>query len=227
MRRFSSLLILVAAAAFVVPSAAAATDALPDMVMVKPSGSQVKLDTTTLPGHTLLRYTATIKNIGAGALEADATRVDTSSPWTVSQRVFDDAGGSRLVPTGAQVVWGGDGHEHWHIVDFETGELFNQAGQSVGVLAKHGFCFEDTKGPHNGTRVYDLTGCGGFDPNALSLRMGISSGWSDVYGWDFVGQFIDVTGLSGRYTLRICANPALGFVEASTANQCVEVSVRL
>ena len=41
--------------------------------------SKVALDTTTLPGHRLVRYTAVMVNVGAGPLELIGTRPDTST----------------------------------------------------------------------------------------------------------------------------------------------------
>ena len=101
---------------------------------------------TSIPGHRLLRYESRIVTGGPGPFEANGSRPDTTvSDLTVSQRVFGDAGGSRGVSiTGTTIFWGGDGHNHWHITDMESGTLTRLGnGNAVGTLAKHGFLIHD------------------------------------------------------------------------------------
>jgi hypothetical protein len=203
-------------------------DQLPDIVMAKPSQSEIKIVVEN--GRRLLRYSSGIKNIGAGAFELDAARFDEFSQWTVYQRIFNADGTSRQIPTQAQVVWGGDGHEHYHILDVESGELLARNGQSVGVLAKHGFCFFDDEGPTGKSLpFYTAFGCGwNRTPVFTNLTFGLSANWADTYPWFYVGQYIDITNVPpGRYTLRISASTSFGFVEADTTNNSVEVSLRL
>ena len=55
--------------------------------------------TTTMPGHTLLRFTTESVNIGTGPLELRGSRPDTSIPtMLVVQRIYDDSGGFRDIP---------------------------------------------------------------------------------------------------------------------------------
>ena len=79
--------VIVVALAFAVAGAAPASGAtalMPDLGMAKLS--TVTLDTTTIPGHRLLRYTAVMVNIGKGRLEVRGSRPNTSSQMTVTQR---------------------------------------------------------------------------------------------------------------------------------------------
>jgi hypothetical protein len=76
--------VIVVAVAFAVAgaaSASAATALMPDLGMAKLS--TVTVDTTTIPGHRLLRYTAVTVNIGKGRLEVRGSRPDTSNQMTM------------------------------------------------------------------------------------------------------------------------------------------------
>ena len=65
--------------------AAGAQVVLPDLRMAKLT--TIRLDTTTMPGHRLLRYTATMVNVGPGALEVHGSRASTTSGMAVVQRI--------------------------------------------------------------------------------------------------------------------------------------------
>ena len=137
--------VIAVALAFVVAGAApasAATALLPDLGMAKLS--TVTLDTTTMPGHRLLRYTAVMVNIGAGRLEVRGSRPDTFSQMTVRQRIYNTGGGHTDRVTSIAMQYAGDGHDHWHSLDMEGGTLAHvDSGGTVSALAKHGFCFFD------------------------------------------------------------------------------------
>jgi hypothetical protein len=76
--------------------AAAATDHLPDLGMAQLR--EFSIDTTTIPGHRLLRFTTVIVNVGDGPFETIGSRPATSTPeMTVVQRIYDDAGAHRDV----------------------------------------------------------------------------------------------------------------------------------
>lgn len=198
--------------------------------MVRPS--DLKIDTSTVPGRKLLRYTAVIVNAGTGPFEVHGDRADTSAAMTVTQRIYDSsATGHHDIATAATMFYAGDGHNHWHLRDLETGELIRpDNGVKVGTLAKHGFCFYD-----NVAWRLSLTGapqspfytnCG----NASSLHIvpGLSIGWGDKYPWSIAFQYIDITGLAnGRYRLQTGASTSLGFQESNLSNNSSWVEIRL
>lgn len=212
----------VTALALALPAPVLAADVLPDLGMARVS--DLKIDRSTITGHKLLRYTAIIVNVGAGPFEARGVRSSgTESTMTVTQRIYDDAGGYRGVPTSAEMFYAGDGHNHWHVHDLETGELVRlDNGVKVGTLAKHGFCFYDnyqyrlTLPGAPQSRIY--TNCG--SASSLNVTMGLSIGWGDVYPWNIAYQYIDITGLgNGHYRLTAsAAPPSLGFQESDTTN---------
>jgi hypothetical protein len=215
--------------ASIVP-ASAATDKLPDLAMARLRGERTE---ATADGRLLLRFSAVIVNIGAGTFELRAQRSSTSSAWSGEQVIFDDAGGSRSVAAPAQFIYGGDGHNHWHVKDLETYELVrSDNGVKVGTGVKSGFCFFDnyqyklTLPGAPQSAVYTRTGCG--KQTSLSLKTGLSVGWGDIYTYRLPDQYIDITGLTpGRYRLWATADPGNWFQESDDANQATWTDLQL
>jgi Lysyl oxidase len=205
--------------------AGAATDRLPDLGMAKLTNIQIQ----NTNGHRLLRFDTKIVNIGSGAFEARGSRPDTSTLlMSVNQRIFDDAGGHRDVPTKAKMYYAGDGHNHWHLRNLETYWLFRlDDGVNVGRGAKEGFCFFDNyRFGSTADRFY--LGCAKDQPNALSVTMGLSRGWADIYHWSLVGQYIDVTNLpDGRYELKALADRNNFFQESNEQNNLTWADVQI
>ncbi|PWT75020.1 MAG: hypothetical protein C5B60_05945 [Chloroflexi bacterium] len=209
-----------------VTSGPASGELLPDLGMAQLT--TIYIDTTTMPGHRLLRYTATLVNVGAGPLELNGTRPDTSTTdMTVTQRIYNSAGGYVDMASPLVMYYAGDGHNHWHTKDIEGGVLTRLSnGHPVGTLAKEGFCFSDG-GKHDlalpgapQSAVYVVPpSCSPGNPAALSTGMGLSVGWSDTYVASVVLQWIDITGLpNGRYMLTATANPNDQAIESDYSN---------
>lgn len=232
----------VALALSVSEPAGAAADRLPDLGMAKLTNIQIKKCTDTTgdcayAGQGQLRFDTKIVNIGAGALEAHGSRPDTSTPTMgVKQRIFDDGGGYRDVPTTARMYYAGDGHNHWHLKNLERYTLTRlDNGAKVGTGAKEGFCFVDnfnfgsTQPAFYGTSSSPYgRSCYNNQPDALNVAMGLSRGWGDKYSWDTVGQYIDVTSLtSGRYRLTARADRDSWFLESNESNNSTWVKVQL
>lgn len=234
MKRFVGA-ILSAVGFFAVASpSSAATDLLPDLGMAKLS--TIRIDTTTMPGHKLLRYTAVIVNVGQGPLDLVGSRADTTTPtMSVVQQIHDTDGGYRTVPVNTTMYYSGDGHNHWHTKDIEGGRLTRlDNGLVVGVLEKHGFCFYDNvkyrltlpDAPQLATFL--RTGCAPNLPDALSAHMGLSVGWGDTYPYTTNLQWIDITGLpNGKYQLRAIADPQHVTTEVRLSNNAAWANVRI
>ena len=227
------VLVLVGVAAFSRPGpvrAALTADRLPDLGMAPLT--DLSIDTTTIPGRRLLRFTTVIVNVGQGPFETIGSRPDTStSEMTVRQRIYDAAGAARDVSTPTVMFWAGDGHRHWHVRDAEGYELRRlDNGRRVGTGAKHGFCYYDNTryrltlpGSPPGP-IY--THCGGSAD--LTVTTGLSVGWGDTYPASIALQWIDITGLkSGRYRLTATADPAGWFLETSEANNATWLNLKL
>lgn len=206
---------------------------LPDLRMAKLT--TIKLDTTTRPGHRLLRYTATMVNIGPGALEVRGSRPDTSSTMSVVQRIYNDDGTHTDVAKPIAMQYAGDGHEHWHSLNMEGGRLVRLDNTQVGALAKHGFCFFDNvaynlslPGAPGSPFYTSSTSCAMHDPSALQVMMGLSVGWGDMYSAQTNFQWIDITGLpNGTYRLSATADPRHLVSEASYTNNSASARIKL
>jgi hypothetical protein len=234
MKRLFCIFVMAGAVLVAPSSGAAATSLLPDLGMAKLS--TIKVDTTTMPGHRLLRYTAILVDVGAGPLELIGSRPDASTPdMTAVQRIHDSSGGSSDIPINTTMFYAGDGHNHWHTSDIEGGTLTRvDNGIQVGALAKHGFCFFDNVkyrltlpgAPQSAT--YLNSGCDPNQPNALTADMGLSVGWGDSYPASTNLQWIDVTGLpNGKYKLSAVANPTRAVKEATFANNGAWATLRI
>ena len=190
-------------------------------------------------GRRLLRFSAIIVNVGAGPFELHGQR----SAWrpyartmSVTQRIYEDAGGYRDVPTAAIMFYSGDGHDHWHVKNLQRYTLRKLGGGRVREGAKEGFCFFDSY-LWNGTlpgspeRKHYLSGrmCGELqEQDALQAKIGLSVGWADVYQYYLPFQWIDITGLpSGRYRLNAVADKKDIFEESREANNHTWVTIEL
>jgi hypothetical protein len=216
--------------------AGAATDKLPDLGMAKISDVQIQ----TQNNKRLLRFTTRIVNIGAGAFELHGSRSSTADPtMTVTQRIFNDAGGYRDATTSAEMYYSGDGHAHWHARNLAqytltrpSDPLFERTG------SKQGFCFYDNvkwfvtdasgKPPAGVPARAVYTGCANNQPAALNVKAGLSRGWGDRYGAKLVGQYIDITGVpDGSYTLTTTADEGNWFEEVSETNNSTSADLRI
>jgi hypothetical protein len=210
-------------------SASAASDMLPDLAMAKLQHLSTDYDGS----RRLLRFTAIIVNVGAGPIEVRSKRTSTSSPWTSQQVIYNDAGGSRTVDTpSVELVYGGDGHNHWHVKDLERYRLVPTGGGTERAGNKAGFCFFDNYqyklslpgAPQ--TVKYPRSVCG--TQTSLTLRHGLSVGWGDSYSWSLPDQYIETTGLpDGTYRLWATADQADNFIESSESNNSTWVDLRI
>ncbi len=167
-------------------------------------------------------------NTGSAAFELAASRADQGSAFTVVQHLVD----GDLAAPGAALVWGGDGHSHWHVRDLERYELERlDNGVKVGTGAKGGFCFFDTTFFRSlpgspASKVYSGAGCG--VQSSLAVTMGLSIGWGDRYGATLPDQYIDITALSsGRYRLHAQADPDNWFAELNETDNATWVDLQI
>lgn len=234
-RRLVVAAVAAAAATMVVAPAAAASQLLPDLGMARLK--DFSIDTTTIPGHKLLRYTARMVNVGAGPLELHGSRANTSTTdMTVTQRVYTSTGGFVDESTPLVMFYAGDGHNHWHTKDMEGGVLARlDNGKVVGTLAKEGFCFFDNMqymltlpgAPQSATYV-EPPSCSPDQPDALTASMGLSVGWGDIYPANIAFQYVDITGLpQGKYKLTASANPNNQAFESNYSNDSVWAKLQI
>lgn len=229
-RVLASLAIAVSVVAVTHVPAAGAEPLLPDLGMARLTDLVVE---SAPDGRQLLRFSATIVNIGRGPFELDSSRPDAGAEFSGAQRIFSSDGSSTLTPVSAQYVFAGDGHSHWHIKDLESYQLDRlDNGVKVGTGAKAGFCFLDTTAYRLSlagapqSAQYRNSGCG--TQTSTSLTMGLSVGWGDRYSWTLPDQYIDITGLdNGKYRLRATADALDLFTEADRSNNETWVDISL
>jgi hypothetical protein len=240
----ASALALVALVSADKQAGAAVTDQLPDLRMAQITSLQVKNCTDTsgdcaYQGQRQLRFSTRIVNVGAGPFEAQGSNRDSTGVLqTVTQHIYDDAGSYRSVATKvgndgstAQMYYAGDGHNHWHLRNLESYTLTRlKTGKNVGTGAKEGFCFFDNvkwfKTDSNGNPITPgvpsspvYKGCANNQPGATEVTVGLSRGWGDIYPYDTVDQYIDITGLAdGTYTLTVTGDKQDWFYESNDAN---------
>src|SRR5918997_56048 len=225
----AAVVAVVVALGFADAPAGAASDRLPDLRMDHARNLQIQ----NTGGRKLLRFDSIVVNAGAGPFELRGTNnTGASEMRTVEQRVFDDAGGSRCVPTPATMVFGGDGHNHWHVTnlqDFELTRLDNGVKVSPPT-AKLGFCFFDNVpyGSSTPQTYTQPTGACAGGSSAAQTTMGLSPRWGDLYGANLPDQYIDVTGQpAGRYRLTLIADQDNWFLESNNANNYSWIDIQL
>lgn len=188
-------------------------------------------------GRRLLRFSTIIVNVGAGPLEMSGQRSPGDETMSVTQVIYDKAGGLHRVPTSASMFFSGDGHDHWHVRGLQRYTLKHVGGsQQVREGAKEGFCVYDAvfynltlpRAPEK--RHYTKgTTCGEADEqDTVQVDMGLSVGWADHYAYLLPYQWIDITGLrSGTYRLRVAADVRRHFKESREANNYTWAKIEL
>jgi hypothetical protein len=211
-------------------SAGTAATLRPDLQMVRLHDWHIQ----NVNGRRLLRFTTIFVNAGPGRFELRGSRSSQSDKTMEMDQMIYRADGSR-VRRGTQAVamYAGDGHDHWHVQGVVTYEAWALSGpQDARRGAKTGFCFFDTTPwdlslPHaRQTGFYKQEWCG--TQASLTNRVGVSVGWGDRYPWDFVFQWIDITGLpGGTYRVRATVDIHDFYRETDEFDNCVWSEVRI
>lgn len=195
---------------------------LPDMTMSPPRDLEI---TEHEEGGHALRFTSIMNNLGQSSFVMTGNRADTTTDeWSLSQVVEGAEPESRTVE--GTLIWGGDGHDHWHLVGAASYVLESAEGSSGDEARgddKVGFCIFDgwivePKVPEaSDAPTFAEPGCGREE--SLEITMGLAVGWSDPYPSFLFGQSIDITGLpDGRYRLTASVDPGELLVEADPGN---------
>jgi hypothetical protein len=214
----------------------------PDHVMSAPF--DLHLDRTSYAGHVLLRATSSVNNYGSGPLELRAHRRK-GGPWVVQQAIYDRRGRAHLFATTVQLVYKsvpgyrygnppvGD-YSYWKVQHVAAFELWSidahfHAVRLVSVGPKVDYCLRDLihtrllpRSPAN--PVY--AGCS-LDPGLRTDIFGTSVGWSDVYPYEYPQQWVDVTGLHGRFAFVMIVDPLDLLAESGKRNNVSETYVEL
>ena len=210
------------------PERAGHDELLPDLAIAPLEDITVETDAD---GRRLLRFSATILNLGAGPLEVRGLR---DGPDQASMRVEQLVHGLtelRRRATRGTMTYAGDGHDHWHVHDVMRYEV-RADRDAARVSEKTGFCFWDNRrhdlsldgAPED--PAYAASLCG--DLRSIGNRMGLSVGWGDRYRSTLAFQWVEITGLpDGRYTLVAEADPDRLFLEEDRSNNCAALTIDL
>jgi hypothetical protein len=226
------------------PDAAAICAGLrcPDLIMSAPS--ELHFDRRTRPGHVLLRATSSIHNRGAGPLELRGHRVG-ARRWRVYQAMYGPARARRLFRIDAQLVYkhvpgerfkyGNVGAaSYWKLKGAAAFELWSVDHRfNALMLVRRGpkvaYCLRDlfrTRPSSASPRAPAYRGCR-EDAGITRDVLGTSIGWADVYPYEYPEQWIDVTGLEGRFAYVQIADPGRRLIEASHDNDASETFIDL
>jgi hypothetical protein len=204
----------------------------PDLVMSPPGDMYLQ----RVNGRLLLHATNSINNRGSGPAELRGHRTGRATMRAV-QVIHRRGGGETVVRTGAHLGFKaipGQGH-YWkfrYAARFELWRL-DSHGRRVKLVrtgAKQYYCLRDLdhtdahrpRSPHH--RVYP--GCN-QDAGTRKVTLGTSVGWSDVYPSTYNEQYIDVTGLRGRFEFVHRADPRNGIWETNEDDNASGTIVKL
>ena len=196
---------------------------LPDLVPSPPQALHLRRQN----GRWSMAFDSILVNVGDGEFRLRAKRED-GGRWHVEQDVPYSTSGADPVPLRATLVWGGDGHDHWHVERVATNRLVRLDDDGRPIPGEKLDRFEDRvlllrRQPRRSWRR------GPPSPStptrAAARRTTTSWEWvsrpdgTDTYKWDLPGQSIDITNIpDGRYRLWAEADERRWFREATRDN---------
>jgi hypothetical protein len=211
---------------------------LPDLDQEAPSELAVRAgDGPGAPTHRL-GFRSAVRNIGAGPLVVEGSRVDTGTGSMAVDQIIDrgEEPPEVIRDVGRMHYAVSPDHSHWHYLQFERYELqrseLRRAGSSDVIVSdrKTGFCLGDryrataTPLPAAPTQPVYTGSCGRDRPDLLRMREGISVGYGDDYSAFLEGQDLPLDGLpDGRYVLVHRVNLDERLRERSLSNNAASV----
>ncbi len=214
----------------------------PDLVMSAPR--ELHIDRSTHPGRVLLRATSSIDNHGMGPLELRAHRIGRHRT-VVYQAVYDRRGRAHLFRSAARLVFkyvSGERYGYGNVGAASYWKLRHAAAFELWSLDAHGhaerlvrrgpkvdYCLRDlfrTRPSRRSPAALVYPGCS-QDPRMRRDVLGTSVGWSDVYPYEYPEQWIDVTGLRGRFAYVQIADPDHLLRESHNRNDVSETYITL
>jgi hypothetical protein len=169
-------LIVASHAMFMMP-----VDMLPDITIWNEKLLDNSIDTTQIPGRTLLRLSTGTPNIGTGRLELRGGAVVGTNLQQVNQRVFRDDGSFWDRPAGTFTFHPGHSHIHfdgWCRYRLRAKLADGSAGAVLATGQKTSFCILDLTVHNNQHPNYSNPG---FYAGCGSTVQGLTPGWADIY----------------------------------------------
>jgi hypothetical protein len=217
----------------------------PDLVMRAPF--DITVDRRTRRGHLRLRAANSIDSLGRGPMELHGRRTGgRRTTMTARQAIYRSDGSRLFVDTGAMLGFknvpgrrfGGirvATQSFWKYRDAARFELWrvdsdDERIRRVRTGPKVYYCLRDLQRTHPGRarspRRFVYPACD-TNPRTRRVTLGTSVGWSDIYPASYPEQWIDVTGLRGRFAYVHIADPENGIYESNEDNNESEAIVRL
>ena len=206
----------------------------PNLRMAPPYDLHLRV---TRRGRSLLTMGNRIVNVGPGALEIRGTRIsDTAMDARQVVRRRDSVFGRASLVTGATLTWKYVDRRRgnfWKFADaarFELWSLDPATGARAALVRtgpKLDYCLRDLfrrAGTHTGQVVYPACS---QEHYRRSVTLGISMDWADGYPAKYPENWIDVTGLTGCYTIVQRADPLNVIRETDEADNTTSLTVRL
>ena len=242
----AALLLLVVAPGALAPDTSAAQGQLgpcederalallcPDLRMKPPY--ELRIDRRARPGRVLLRAASSIDSVGLGPVELVGMR-DARLSMRVVQRIPRRGRGVLALPSSARLGLKripGQG-VHWKVANAARFELWRlDANGARTKLTRTGpkvfYCFRDLRRTVGGRRSpsHEVYPACSRRRGERRVVLGTSVGWSDVYPASYHEQWVDVTGLRGRFELVHVADPLDGIEELDETNNAAGAVVRL
>jgi hypothetical protein len=219
----------------------------PNLIMGKPEDVYAQRGAN----RTLLRGGNRIINVGRGPMELRGRRrsplrafrmtvtqaIKKKKGVTVTQAIKKKKGGYLLRKTGGELFFKPipGQYRYWKFVDAGALEIWtlDSSGKPlkrVRTSPKKVYCLRDLLRMANppsgspGGRIYP--GCN-QDPNKRSVTIGTSVGWIDRYPSTYYQQYVDVTGLKGRFAFVMIADPNDHLAESDETDNMSYVHVTL
>jgi len=205
----------------------------PDLLMRAPH--DLRIDRRTRPGRVLLRSSNSIDNRGTGPAELRGRR-SSSKMMIARQRIHRRSGRLYTVSTHARLVFKAipGQYRYWKFAKAARFELWSldrrgKQRKRVRVGPKLSYCLRDLSrtrpsGRSPSRRVYP--GCS-QNPGERAVTLGTSVGWSDIYPQSYHENWVDVTGLRGRFAFIQIADPENGIWESNELNNAGRLTIRL
>jgi hypothetical protein len=180
----------------------------------------VSIDEAMLAGSFLVdfeSFDAASCSIGEGCIDAPGTRrllhfgIQLPNTGTADLHIGVPS------PDNDNFEWS-DCHGHYHFAAYGQYRLLTLDGCEAARGHKNGFCVLDLA-PYTAGAGPGQYGCG---------DMGISVGWSDIYGVGTGCQWVDITDVpAGDYLLEAIVNPEWALAESNYDNNVVVVPVTI
>jgi hypothetical protein len=163
----------------------------------------------------VLRSTNSLNSIGRGPVEFRAHRISHRTMAGV-QKIYKRGGGKISVHTGARIGFKAipGQYRYWKLRNAARFELWSvdendRPVKRVRTGPKQYYCLRDLRRTHpsrGGPTSAHYGGCS-QNPHARHVTLGTSVGWSDIYPSTYNEQWIDVTGLHGRFLYKLIVDP--------------------